>query len=214
MICFSKIWLCATSHNCIFWVLDNFYCHKNFIGSYYTLYTIFYNSFYVPNIIKIPVLIGFYSLWLKLKKTGCSPGFFIFLNYATGCGCPLPIFGSKNQTGLDLWTLISPEVISAIRATAYLFCDKPDQECCVLSRCWWWRTKKNLFLFWERKNGLICSEPLWARSRKSGSALAQVWLGSLAHLLGAELVATLYQPNRYTNSVFFIGSSGLLSSHC
>ena len=39
------------------------------MDSYYTLYTIFYNSFYVPNIIKIPVLIGFYLLWLKLKKT-------------------------------------------------------------------------------------------------------------------------------------------------
>ena len=40
------------------------------MGSYYTLYTIFYNLFYVPNIIKIPVLIGFYLLWMKLKKTG------------------------------------------------------------------------------------------------------------------------------------------------
>ena len=40
------------------------------MGSYYTPYTIFYNSFYVPNIIKISVLIGFYSLWPKLKKTG------------------------------------------------------------------------------------------------------------------------------------------------
>ena len=40
------------------------------MGSYYTLYTIFYNSFYVPNIIIIPVLISFYSLWPKLKKTG------------------------------------------------------------------------------------------------------------------------------------------------
>ena len=69
-ICFSKIQLCATSHNCIFWVLDNFYCHKTFMGSYYRLYTIFYNSFYVPNIIKILVLIGFYLLWPKLKKTG------------------------------------------------------------------------------------------------------------------------------------------------
>ena len=39
------------------------------MGSYYTLYTIFYNLFYVPNIIKIPVLIGFYLLWPKLKKT-------------------------------------------------------------------------------------------------------------------------------------------------
>ena len=40
------------------------------MGSYYTLYTIFNNSFYVPNIIKILVLIGFYLLWPKLKKTG------------------------------------------------------------------------------------------------------------------------------------------------
>ena len=39
------------------------------MGSYYTRYTIFYNLLYVPNIIKIPVLIGFYLLWLKLKKT-------------------------------------------------------------------------------------------------------------------------------------------------
>ena len=38
------------------------------MGSYYTLYTIFYNSFYVLNIIKILVLIGFYSLWQKMKK--------------------------------------------------------------------------------------------------------------------------------------------------
>ena len=40
------------------------------MGSYYTLYTIFNNSFYVPNNVKIPVLIGYYLLWLKLKKTG------------------------------------------------------------------------------------------------------------------------------------------------
>ena len=40
------------------------------MGSYYALYTIFYNSFYVPNIIKIPFLISFYLLWLKLKNTG------------------------------------------------------------------------------------------------------------------------------------------------
>ena len=38
------------------------------MGSYYTLYTIFYNSFYVPNIIKTLVLISFYLLWPKLKK--------------------------------------------------------------------------------------------------------------------------------------------------
>ena len=152
----------------------------------------------------------------ETEKNWLQSRFFYISELCNQLWLPVAHFWVKKPdwTGLDLWTLISPEVISAIRATAYLFCDKPDQECCVLSRCWWWRTKKNLFLFWERKNGLICSEPLWARSRKSGSALAQVWLGSSAHLLGAELVATLYQPNRYTNSVFFIGSSGLLSSHC
>ena len=37
MICYGKIQLCMTSHSCIFWVLDNFYYHKNYIGSYYTL---------------------------------------------------------------------------------------------------------------------------------------------------------------------------------
>ena len=42
-ICFRKIWLCTTSCSCIFWVLDNFYHHKNYIGSYYTLYAIVYN---------------------------------------------------------------------------------------------------------------------------------------------------------------------------
>ena len=36
------------------------------------LYTVFYNSFYVPNIIKILVLISFYLLWPKLKKTGLN----------------------------------------------------------------------------------------------------------------------------------------------
>ena len=38
------------------------------MGSYYTLYTIFYYSFYVPNIIKILVLIGFYLLWPNQKN--------------------------------------------------------------------------------------------------------------------------------------------------
>ena len=34
----------------VFWVLDNFYYHKNYIGSYYTLYSIFHSCFYIPNI--------------------------------------------------------------------------------------------------------------------------------------------------------------------
>ena len=62
MICYSKVQLCWTSHTCIFWVLDNFYHHKNFMGSYYTLYTIVYNWFYVWNTAKIPVLAGLNKL--------------------------------------------------------------------------------------------------------------------------------------------------------
>ena len=72
------------------------------MGSYYTLYTIFYNSFYVPNIIKILVLISFYLLWPKLKK----PVFFSSVGPSLVSN-QLPIFGAKNQTEPDLYTLIS-----------------------------------------------------------------------------------------------------------
>ena len=76
------------------------------MGSYYTLHTIFYNSFYVPNIIKIPVLIGFYLLWLKLKKTSLDQlvAVLVFLYFqirqlvAVAC---CPFLGQK--TRLD-WT--------------------------------------------------------------------------------------------------------------
>ena len=102
MICFSKIRLCATSHNCIFWVLDNFYCHKNFIGSYYTLYTIFYNSFYVPNIIKIHT--GFYCFLLVMTETEKNWLRSQFFDISE-LGNRLPVFGSKNRTGPNLQTL-------------------------------------------------------------------------------------------------------------
>ena len=46
-ICYGEIQLCMTSRSCIFWVLDNFYYHKNYIGSYYTLYSIFHSCFYI-----------------------------------------------------------------------------------------------------------------------------------------------------------------------
>ena len=46
-ICFSKIQLCMTSRSCIFVVLHNFFHHKNYTGTYYTLYTIVYNWFHV-----------------------------------------------------------------------------------------------------------------------------------------------------------------------
>ena len=72
------------------------------MGSYYILYTIFYNSFYVPNIIKMPVLIGFYLLWLKLKKTGLDQFFSVQFGPSLASNhCRLPIFGAKNQTELD-----------------------------------------------------------------------------------------------------------------
>ena len=103
-ICFSKIQLCATSHNCIFWVLDNFYFHKTLMGSYYTLYTIFYNSFYIPNIINIPVLISFYLLWPKPKKTGLDqfqpvavPVFWYFQIRQPVAVAPCPFLGQKTR---------------------------------------------------------------------------------------------------------------------
>ena len=78
------------------------------MGSYYTLYTIFYNSFYVPNIIKISVLIGFYLLWLKLKKTSLDqfqpvavPIFWYFQIRQLVAVARCPFLGQK--TGLD-WT--------------------------------------------------------------------------------------------------------------
>jgi hypothetical protein len=52
-ICFGKIRLCTTYRSCIFGVLDDSFHHKNFIGTYYTLYTIVYNYFYAQNIFKI-----------------------------------------------------------------------------------------------------------------------------------------------------------------
>ena len=47
MICYGEIRLCMTSCSYIFWVLDNFYYHKNYIGSYYTVYSIFHSCFYI-----------------------------------------------------------------------------------------------------------------------------------------------------------------------
>ena len=43
MICYSKIRLCALSCSCIFWHVEYFYHHKNYMVSYYTLCSIFYN---------------------------------------------------------------------------------------------------------------------------------------------------------------------------
>ena len=48
-ICFSKIRLCTTSCSCIFVVLHDFFHHKNYIGTYYTLYTTVYNWFHEKN---------------------------------------------------------------------------------------------------------------------------------------------------------------------
>ena len=47
MICFGKIQLCAMSCSCIFWHVEYFYHHKNYMVSYYTLCSIFYNWFYI-----------------------------------------------------------------------------------------------------------------------------------------------------------------------
>ena len=52
-ICFGKIRLCTTSCSCIFVVLHDFFHHKNYIGTYYTLYTTVYNWFHEKNSKKI-----------------------------------------------------------------------------------------------------------------------------------------------------------------
>ena len=44
MICYAEIRLCATSCTCVFWHLEDFYHHKNFIGKNYTQYTIVYRT--------------------------------------------------------------------------------------------------------------------------------------------------------------------------
>ena len=49
MICYDKIQLCAMSCSCIFWHVENFYHHKNYMVNYYTLCSIFYNWFYIKN---------------------------------------------------------------------------------------------------------------------------------------------------------------------
>ena len=87
------------------------------MGSYYTLYTVFCNSFYVPNIIKIPVLDGFYSLWLKLKKTGLNQfqpvAVLVFDISKLGNHNPLPVacFWVKelDRTRPDQWRLLQFE---------------------------------------------------------------------------------------------------------
>ena len=46
-ICYGKIRHCAMSCSCIFWHVENFYHHKNYMVNYCTLYSIFYNWFYI-----------------------------------------------------------------------------------------------------------------------------------------------------------------------
>ena len=46
-ICYGKIRLCAMSCGCIFWHVEYFYHHKNYMVRYYTLYSIFYNWFFI-----------------------------------------------------------------------------------------------------------------------------------------------------------------------
>ena len=58
---------------------------------------------------RIPVLIGFYLLWLKLKKTGFDQIFSVQFGPSLVRnqlrGCWLPIFGAKNWIRPDLQTL-------------------------------------------------------------------------------------------------------------
>ena len=62
-ICFGIIRLCMTSHSCIFGVLHNFFHHKKYMGTYYTLCTIVYNWFYVKNPKKIIFFMCYNKIW-------------------------------------------------------------------------------------------------------------------------------------------------------
>ena len=86
-ICFGGFQHSTTSRNCIIWVLEGFYHHKNFIGSNYTLYTIVYSMFYLIYTGKILVLLGCRSNWFEPVFgrfepvfTGFGPVFFVFPN--------------------------------------------------------------------------------------------------------------------------------------
>ena len=69
--CYGKIQLCMTSRSCIFWVLDNFYYHKNYKGSYYTLLV-------MTKMLKNWFLVVFFSPVRSIGLLGQPK---------TGCGC-------------------------------------------------------------------------------------------------------------------------------
>ena len=69
IVCYHKIWLLPQLVFVVFWDVEDSYHHKNFWVTYYTLYTIVYNCFYVIYTRKIPVLISFNWLPFKLVQT-------------------------------------------------------------------------------------------------------------------------------------------------
>ena len=98
-ICYGEIQLCTTSRSCIFWVLDNFYYHKNYIGSYYTLYSIFCSCFYIH---------WFLLVTTKMPKNQFLAVFFgpvhsigLLGQPKTGCGCRSIQKRQKNWTRQD-----------------------------------------------------------------------------------------------------------------
>ena len=70
IVCYQKIRLLQQLIFVVFWDVEGSYHHKNFWVTYYTLYTIVNNCFYVIYTRKIPVLISFN--WLPLKLVGTS----------------------------------------------------------------------------------------------------------------------------------------------
>ena len=98
-ICFSKIWLCTTSCSCIFVVLHDSFHHKNYIGAYYTLYTIVYNWFYVKKSKKFQFFMHYDKIWFKLKKPVSVPVFLFWgvRQPVVVAGCPF----LRQKTGPD-----------------------------------------------------------------------------------------------------------------
>ena len=109
MICYSKIQLCVMSCNCIFWHVEYFYHHKNYMVSYYTLCSIFYNWFYRK---KLLVFTCYDQNVKKLVATGLDQSFGslfwfgrVLEQLPTATGCWFVQIRLKNWTRLDLWTL-------------------------------------------------------------------------------------------------------------
>ena len=99
MIYFSKIWLCVTSHSCIFWVLDKFIAIKT-LWAATTQYILY---FWVILYTKLISFSRFELTMNRKKLTFCS--FFCISILGNRLWLQFVQIWPKSWTGLDLKTL-------------------------------------------------------------------------------------------------------------